>query len=74
MEPLAKRCPFCGAAHTECVGRWGGQMITEQWRCHACASYFEAIRDDFAGDVLQVTPDIRESDDTRHQPDSIEEK
>ncbi len=65
MEPLTQHCPFCGAAHTERVGQWGGQMITEQRRCHACASYFEAIRDDFAGDVPQVTPDIREPDDTR---------
>lgn len=65
MEPLTQHCPFCGAAHTERVGQWGGQMITEQRRCRACASYFEAIRDDFAGDVPQVTPDIREPDDTR---------
>jgi len=41
----APACPFCGAEATERVGLWGGQMITAQWRCHACASYFEAVRE-----------------------------
>jgi hypothetical protein len=43
----APRCPFCDDADPELVGRWGGQMITAQWRCGACGSYFEAIRDSF---------------------------
>ena len=43
----APRCPFCEGADSELVGRWGGQMITAQWRCGACGSYFEAIRDSF---------------------------
>jgi hypothetical protein len=43
----APRCPFCDGAEPELVGRWGGQMITAQWRCSACGSYFEAIRDSF---------------------------
>jgi len=41
----APACPFCGAAATERVGLWGGQMITAQWRCQACGSYFEAVRE-----------------------------
>jgi hypothetical protein len=32
----------------ERVGQWGGQIITSQWRCLDCGSYFEALRDDFA--------------------------
>ena len=40
-------CPFCGAASVERVGLWGGQIITSQWRCQACNSYFEALREDF---------------------------
>jgi len=40
-------CPFCGAAEVERVGQWGGQIITSQWQCKACSSYFEAIRDDY---------------------------
>jgi transposase-like protein len=40
-------CPFCDAVAVERVGQWGGQMITAQWRCQDCASYFEAIREDF---------------------------
>ena len=40
-------CPFCGAAAVERVGQWGGQIITAQWRCQACNTYFEAVREDF---------------------------
>jgi hypothetical protein len=40
-------CPFCGAASVERVGAWGGQIITAQWRCRACNTYFEALREDF---------------------------
>ena len=40
-------CPFCGAGAAERVGQWGGQIITAQWRCRACNSYFEAVREDF---------------------------
>ena len=47
MEPRDLSCPFCDADDTEQVGQWGGQMITAQWRCRACGSYFEAIRDRF---------------------------
>ncbi len=41
------RCPFCDRADVEQVGQWGAQMITAQWRCARCGSYFEAIRDNF---------------------------
>jgi transposase-like protein len=40
-------CPFCNATAVERVGQWGGQIITAQWRCRACNSYFEAVREDF---------------------------
>ena len=40
-------CPFCGATAVERVAQWGGQIITSQWQCQACSSYFEAVRDDF---------------------------
>ena len=41
-----RTCPFCGAAAVERVGQWGGQIITSQWRCRACNSYFEALREE----------------------------
>jgi transposase-like protein len=41
-------CPFCDCAETERIGQWGGQIITSQWRCHGCGSYFEALREDYA--------------------------
>lgn len=40
-------CPFCRSHRVERVGRWGGLIITSQWRCLACSSYFEAVREDF---------------------------
>jgi transposase-like protein len=40
-------CPFCDARAVERVGQWGGQIITAQWRCQNCGSYFEAVREDF---------------------------
>jgi sarcosine oxidase delta subunit len=43
----ALTCPFCDAREPERVGQWGGQIITSQWRCRACGTYFEAVRDDF---------------------------
>jgi transposase-like protein len=48
MEPVT--CPFCDSADTERVGQWGGQIITSQWRCRACGTYFEALREDYAAD------------------------
>ena len=42
-------CPFCASGEVERVGQWGGQIITAQWRCRGCGSYFEAVRDDFDG-------------------------
>ena len=40
-------CPFCDSPEVERVGQWGGQIITAQWRCNHCSSYFEAVREDF---------------------------
>ncbi|MBE2314519.1 hypothetical protein DVA67_000915 [Solirubrobacter sp. CPCC 204708] len=40
-------CPFCDSADVERVAQWGGQIITAQWRCRTCASYFEAVREDY---------------------------
>ena len=40
-------CPFCNSGDVERVAQWGGQIITSQWRCVACNSYFEAIREEF---------------------------
>jgi acyl-CoA thioester hydrolase len=51
----APDCPFCGAGAVERVGQWGGQIITAQWRCQACNTYFEAVREDF-DDGKQASP------------------
>jgi transposase-like protein len=53
-------CPFCEARDVERIAQWGGQMITSQWRCGACGSYFEALRDEFE-DVPARGVDDRDS-------------
>lgn len=50
-DPAVLTCPFCESAEVELVAPWAGQMITAQWRCGACASYFEAIREAYDGDA-----------------------
>jgi transposase-like protein len=40
-------CPFCDRSETTRVGQWGGQIITAQWHCQGCNSYFEALREEF---------------------------
>jgi hypothetical protein len=46
--PRAPACPFCAAPGAELVSQFGSQIITSQWRCPACGTYFEAVREDFA--------------------------
>jgi transposase-like protein len=55
----ALQCPFCGSESVERVAQWGGQIITAQWRCQSCASYFEVIRDDFDGEPRDQRAGIR---------------
>ena len=40
-------CPFCSSHDCELISQFGGQIITAQWRCRSCGSYFEALREDF---------------------------
>lgn len=40
-------CPFCSSHEVELVSAFGGQIITSQFRCRACNTYFEAVREDF---------------------------
>ena len=51
-------CPFCSSPEVERVAQWGGQIITAQWRCNACNSYFEAVRDDFDDDVTRAARSV----------------
>jgi transposase-like protein len=51
----APACPFCASGDVERVGQWGGQIITAQWRCRTCNTYFEALRDEFE-DAIPAEP------------------
>ncbi len=46
---MTAACPFCGSEDVEQVAAWGGQIITSQAHCRACGTYFEVVRDSFAG-------------------------
>jgi hypothetical protein len=49
-------CPFCSSPEVSRVAQWGGQIITAQWRCTACNSYFEAVREDFDASTPRTSP------------------
>jgi transposase-like protein len=53
----ALTCPFCDSPAVQRIGQWGGQMITAQWRCADCNSYFEAVREDFGRRESSPEPD-----------------
>jgi transposase-like protein len=38
-------CPFCNAADSELVSLFGSQLLLSQFRCTACGSYFEGLRE-----------------------------
>ena len=41
-------CPFCGEReHVRLLSAIGGQLITAQWYCEACNTYYEALRQEF---------------------------
>ncbi|MGH7903723.1 MAG: hypothetical protein ACREPA_06310 [Candidatus Dormibacteraceae bacterium] len=42
----APACPFCGSRQAEAISLFGSQAMTLQYRCRACASYYEAIKYD----------------------------
>jgi transposase-like protein len=45
--PRSPNCPFCESDEVELVSQFGSQILTSQWACRACRSYFEAVREDF---------------------------
>jgi hypothetical protein len=41
-------CPHCGRDdQVTLVSEFGGQIITSQWYCEGCRTYFEAVREVF---------------------------
>ena len=39
-------CPFCDAEKPELISLFGSQLLLSQYRCRACGSYFEGLRED----------------------------
>ena len=39
-------CPFCDADRPELVSLFGSQLLFSQYRCRACGTYFEGLRED----------------------------
>jgi hypothetical protein len=46
MAQCSVACPFCRATTAELVSLFGSQLLLSQYRCAACGSYFEGVRDD----------------------------
>jgi hypothetical protein len=40
------RCPFCEADRIELIAQFGSQLLFSQYRCRACRSYFEGLREE----------------------------
>jgi transposase-like protein len=40
------KCPFCNATVAELLSLFGSQLLLSQYRCRACGSYFEGLRED----------------------------
>ena len=40
-------CPFCDSPRTQKIAAFGSQIITGQWSCLNCGSYFDAVREEF---------------------------
>jgi transposase-like protein len=40
------KCPFCEADHPELISLFGSQLLFSQYRCRACGTYFEGLRED----------------------------
>jgi hypothetical protein len=50
------RCPFCESERTELIALFGSQLLTSQYRCIACGSYFEGLRPEPAPSTQQNAP------------------
>ena len=46
MAERSVACPFCRAVNAELVSLFGSQLLLSQYRCTACGSYFEGLRED----------------------------
>ena len=55
------KCPFCDADRPELLSQFGSQLLFSQFRCRACGSYFEGLRDDFG--------DEEEANDAGYTPE-----
>jgi hypothetical protein len=52
-------CPFCDAEQPELISQFGSQLLLAQYRCRACGTYFEGLRNFPGGDPPGAVPDSR---------------
>jgi len=55
-DPAPVRCPFCESEGTELIALFGSQLLTSQYRCAACGSYFEGLRPEPEADQSRYSP------------------
>jgi transposase-like protein len=46
MAESSVSCPFCAATSATLISQFGSQLLLSQYRCTACGSYFEGLRQD----------------------------
>ncbi len=39
-------CPFCDTNNAQLISLFGSQLLLSQYRCRACGTYFEGLRED----------------------------
>jgi hypothetical protein len=67
MSDKSVCCPFCSEATAELVSLFGSQLLMSQYRCTACGSYFEGLRQDrWDAEPLASTPEKGEPSGAEH--------
>jgi hypothetical protein len=59
------KCPFCNVASAELVSLFGSQLLLSQYRCMACGSYFEGLRND-RGDAAPASGGTHDGSRAEH--------
>jgi transposase-like protein len=62
---VATTCPFCAARNAQLISLFGSQLLFSQYRCGACGSYFEGLREDRSR-AEPVSAAISREEDDQH--------
>ncbi len=66
------KCPFCEADKPQLISQFGSQLLFSQYRCRACGTYFEGLRDDRQEDTESSPYPAREAPRSSSQSASLQ--